>query len=108
MPLYFSVLVVSLIFAFVLFSPREFSAFLDSAVYSLFFASNIYFWNNFGYFDDGADRLPLLHTWSLSVEEQFYIVFPFLLIYLFRSALKNRVFLVLFVLFILGLSAGTY
>lgn len=102
MPLYFSVLVVSLIFALLLFSPREFSAFLDSAVYSLFFASNIYFWNNFGYFDDGADRLPLLHTWSLSVEEQFYIVFPFLLIYLFRSALKNKVFLVLFVLFILG------
>lgn len=44
------------------------------------FASNIYFWRNSGYWSPDADTDPLRHTWSLSVEEQFYIVFPVLLL----------------------------
>lgn len=50
------------------------------------FVSNIYFWKNTGYFDVAAEHNPLLHTWSLAVEEQFYIFFPLLLIFLFRYA----------------------
>ena len=43
------------------------------------FISNIVFWNEAGYFDNAADTKPLLHWWSLGIEEQFYIVWPFLL-----------------------------
>lgn len=43
------------------------------------FISNIVFWNEAGYFDNAADTKPLLHLWSLGIEEQFYIVWPLLL-----------------------------
>jgi len=43
------------------------------------FISNIVFWNESGYFDNVSDTKPLLHLWSLGIEEQFYIVWPFLL-----------------------------
>lgn len=43
------------------------------------FISNIIFWNEAGYFDNAADTKPLLHLWSLGIEEQFYIVWPLLL-----------------------------
>ncbi len=47
-------------------------------------SSNIYFWLHSGYFNQSSEEMPLLHTWSLAVEEQFYLVFPFLLIGLRR------------------------
>jgi peptidoglycan/LPS O-acetylase OafA/YrhL len=43
------------------------------------FVSNIFLWNEAGYFDNAADTKPLLHLWSLGIEEQFYIVWPLLL-----------------------------
>ena len=45
----------------------------------LAFVSNIYFWQASGYFGSDAKLTPLLHTWSLSVEEQFYVIYPILL-----------------------------
>jgi peptidoglycan/LPS O-acetylase OafA/YrhL len=56
------------------------------------FVSNIYFWRSTGYFDTAAEAKPLLHTWSLSIEEQFYILFPAFLIYTLRigRSLTNR------------------
>lgn len=54
-----------------------------------FFVSNLYFWHSarpLGYFDNAVSTQPLLHTWSLSVEEQFYVLFPLMLFLLFRWA----------------------
>jgi peptidoglycan/LPS O-acetylase OafA/YrhL len=53
--------------------------FSKSALWLSFFSSNIFFKREFGYFDAAANTKPLLHTWSLSVEEQFYVIFPMLL-----------------------------
>lgn len=48
------------------------------------FVSNFYFWRTSGYFDPASEFKPLLHTWSLAVEEQFYLLFPIFLFLLYR------------------------
>jgi peptidoglycan/LPS O-acetylase OafA/YrhL len=52
------------------------------------FVSNLVLWNESGYFDNSADTKPLLHLWSLGIEEQFYIAWPFLLWVAFRLRLN--------------------
>lgn len=62
-----------------------------NAIATLLFASNIVFWRQSGYFDVQSDYNPLLHTWSLAVEEQFYVLFPILLILIYRWARNSRI-----------------
>jgi peptidoglycan/LPS O-acetylase OafA/YrhL len=57
------------------------------------FTSNFYFWLQSGYFDHAAVEKPLLHTWSLAVEEQFYLVLPLVLLVLLRVAGGRRLVL---------------
>lgn len=60
--------------------PSELIELVKSAMAQLALGANVYFWRNAGYFDAPAEMQPLLHTWSLAVEEQFYLGFPLLLI----------------------------
>ncbi|MCB1419723.1 MAG: acyltransferase [Notoacmeibacter sp.] len=73
------VTVATLAVASVLFMPADFQATAKSALWSSVFLSNFHFHAQTGYFMEAAELSPLLHTWSLSVEEQFYVVFPLLL-----------------------------
>ncbi len=73
--LLFTVL-VSAILGALLLSPRHFREFSGSALSALFSMSNIYFWLDSDYFSTSAKVKPLLHFWSLSVEEQFYLFWP--------------------------------
>ncbi|HEX4550151.1 acyltransferase family protein [Pseudomonas sp.] len=63
---------------FLFMDPASLNSLAQSAQYSIFSASNFYFWLNQGYFDASAQMQPLLHTWSLAAEWQFYIVWPFI------------------------------
>lgn len=58
-------------------------------IFSSLFASNFYFWSESGYFTAAAETQPLLHTWSLAVEEQFYIIFPILLYFVYKYGKKR-------------------
>ncbi len=69
-------LFVTGLFAYKYLLPLELLDFSKSLLASTASVSNIYFWNQSGYFDAPAAMKPLLHTWSLAVEEQFYIFFP--------------------------------
>ena len=66
------------------FLPDDLKELGQSATATTLFASNILFWHRSGYFDAPAEPNALLHTWSLAVEEQFYIVFPLVLLFLVR------------------------
>jgi peptidoglycan/LPS O-acetylase OafA/YrhL len=71
-----------------LLTPRQLIEFSKESISALLSVSNIFFFFNSGYFDGNAAWKPLLHTWSLGVEEQFYLVWPLLLILVYRT--KNR------------------
>ncbi|MDX8455995.1 acyltransferase family protein [Mesorhizobium sp. VK9D] len=79
LPAFFTTLTVSCAAAFLLLAPQHLEGFANSVAAAAFGVSNILFWRESGYFDLAARVKPLLHTWSLSVEWQFYLVWPLLL-----------------------------
>ncbi|PID48757.1 MAG: acyltransferase [Proteobacteria bacterium] len=79
LPALFWVLLVCLPFAWWLLLPHELAGFGRSLVAVAVFVSNLLFWQESDYFSPDADLMPLLHTWSLAVEEQYYLLFPLLL-----------------------------
>jgi peptidoglycan/LPS O-acetylase OafA/YrhL len=89
LPALFLVILVTTPFAFIWMRANQFEDYAQSIVAVLLFASNVLFWLEDGYFDFASEEKPLLHTWSLAVEEQYYIVFPILLLVLMRYGLRN-------------------
>lgn len=79
LPVCFVVIVVGLLLTRWIFLSKELYGIANSAVASVFFLSNIYFARVGGYFDISTEECPFNHIWSLSVEEQFYFIFPLLL-----------------------------
>ena len=80
LPALFSVLLVCIATGWFVLPPDMFKELAQSVLATVFFVSNIRFWDSTeDYFGAAAEWEPLLHTWSLSVEEQFYLVFPLLL-----------------------------
>jgi peptidoglycan/LPS O-acetylase OafA/YrhL len=85
------ILIATAIFGYFIFLPAELMNFAKSQLAALFSVSNFYFWKQAGYFSAPVETKPLIHTWSLAVEEQFYVFLPIFL-YLankyFRQYLK--------------------
>ena len=68
-----------------IFPAANFERLANSSIFALFSLSNIFFWAESGYFDSSSSLKPLLHMWSLSVEEQFYLVWPALILLLAKT-----------------------
>jgi peptidoglycan/LPS O-acetylase OafA/YrhL len=91
--------------------PSDFISLAKSIVSQTFFGGNIYFWRNTNYFAESAEMQPLLHTWSLAVEEQFYMVIPLLLwlvVKKTKNKLKSKLTLILSFLFLMSLIFSIY
>lgn len=105
MPTLFLTLFLTFIFTFLAFSPSDFMNATKSMVASSVALSNFYFLGEADYFDTASNFKPLLHTWSLGIEEQFYLLYPvtlLILIKLFKNT-KTKVALGLSILFITSL-----
>lgn len=102
LPALFVVVALCIPAAWVWLPPSEMKKFSDSLVSVAAFSSNILFWRQSGYFDTAAELKPLLHTWSLAVEEQYYIAFPAFLMLAYRIG-KRVIPPALIALFILSL-----
>jgi peptidoglycan/LPS O-acetylase OafA/YrhL len=103
-PALFGMLIVFSIVASFLLLPTEFVDFANSLLAAITSCSNFYFWQHSGYFA-ALISTPLLHTWSLAVEEQFYILFPIFLV-LVRRFFPQRLRTAVVVLFFLSLLAS--
>ena len=106
-PLFF-VMAVCIPFAWLWLTPSDLKDFGQSLVAVSFFSSNILFWSETGYFDTASELKPLLHTWSLAVEEQYYIIFPIFLLLAWQLGLR-WIILILCIMFLtsFGLSEWT-
>ena len=93
-PALFAMLAVSTIAAIALLLPIDLIAFGHSVAWTIFFAPNVEFFRHSSYFAPLAITQPLLHTWSLGVEEQFYVGFPLLLYVLRRRSLRTIVIVI--------------
>jgi peptidoglycan/LPS O-acetylase OafA/YrhL len=90
LPALYVVVVLTAIPSFQYMLTFERSEFFRSVVAVVTFTSNFFFWYQTGYFDHAAVEKPLLHTWSLAVEEQFYLALPLLLLILSRAVRRGR------------------
>lgn len=89
LPALFTVTATALILGLWRMTPDEFADLSRSALAVIGFVSNFYFWSQAGYFAAPNELRPLLHTWSLGIEEQFYLLFPILLLVLWRLARRH-------------------
>lgn len=99
LPALFFVIFITLFVSVFILSPMYLYDLSFSAISAVFSVSNFFFWDSVGYFDTSTSFKPLLHTWSLGVEEQFYLIWPLILVIFFSIVMRGyTVFLVFFVI----------
>jgi peptidoglycan/LPS O-acetylase OafA/YrhL len=107
LPALFFVMAACIPFAWLWMMPGDLKEFAQSLIAVPAFSSNMLFLNQSGYFATANDLKPLLHTWSLAVEEQFYILFPLFLIITWRMG-KHRIVAMLIAAALLSLGAAQW
>lgn len=110
-PALFFMLAVVCVLSVIVLIPSDLTRFGRSLLPAAAFWSNIYFWQAADYFAESSDTLPLLHTWSLAVEEQFYIFFPPILLVALRFMGRTGLIWLMLAGFVISLavsSVGVY
>jgi peptidoglycan/LPS O-acetylase OafA/YrhL len=100
LPALFFVIIASFPLFYFSYYGNYFTEYVKSIAATATFTSNIFFWLNSNYFSLGSEIKPLLHTWSLAVEEQYYILFPIFLMFTWRLGIKWVLILLSIVFFI--------
>lgn len=90
LPALFVVMAATVVLSALVLLPIQYVSFSRSLIAASLFFSSFHFRSENGYFDLTSEQKPLLHTWSLSVEEIYYIFFPLLLIWIYRNPSKLR------------------
>jgi peptidoglycan/LPS O-acetylase OafA/YrhL len=108
MPSLLFVVIVSMFLSYFIFPLHIFEKSLKSSTASILSYSHIFFFKESGYFDSGAYLKPLLHSWSLSVEEQFYLIWPLLLFFTLKIKKNKFRILTLIAIGVLSLIACEY
>lgn len=88
LPALFFVLTITSLLSFIFMPPYELKEYSQSLLSVVLFFSNLFFLMEIDYFSLLAEEMPLLHTWSLAIEEQFYFIFPPMLFLAYRLGLK--------------------
>ena len=103
LPVFSCVLLCTSLAAAIFFLSFDLRQYVKSAAFALLFSANLFFARRGGYFDADAAEKPLQHIWSLSLEEQFYFVFPVLLIAFFRFSKGRNIRQFILLLIVLSL-----
>ncbi len=101
------VLLVSSFVAYKILLPDSFLSFGKSMFATLFFISNVFFYHEDSYVSEASDMKPLLHTWSLSVEWQFYLLFPVVLLFIIRI-LKSKSLYIIIALWLISFAISVF
>lgn len=91
LPALMIVSLVTFLFAALVFSPNHLQRISGALASALMISSNVFFWLEADYFDTSTQLKPFLHTWSLSVEWQFYLVLPFVMFVLYKMSLRKLI-----------------
>lgn len=105
-PILLFVTVLSSVVALFLFDSDELNKFYASIAALQYFSTNFHFWGQAGYFDAPSIQKPLLHTWSLAIEEQYYLIFPALFLFLFRRTSQKIWIRILLIITIASLASN--
>jgi peptidoglycan/LPS O-acetylase OafA/YrhL len=103
LPALLSTIFLIMPFAWLYFMPGDMKNFSESVIAATLFSSNVLFWKESGYFDIASESKPLIHTWSLAIEEQFYILFPLFLMLAWKLGKSIAAYLIILV-FIISIS----
>lgn len=90
LPALIFVILCTLVVGWFWLTPQQFGELGTSSTLALYSVSNFHFYGQSGYFAQASETQPLLHTWSLAVEEQFYLLFPIALLWLHRLSDRRR------------------
>ena len=97
LPALFSIMLFTIPFAYLLLTPKAMQEYINSAIASIFFYANFYFMNLDFYVSESTKVMPLLHTWSLAIEEQYYLLFPLFAYFIYKYLKKYFTFFIGFI-----------